>query len=174
MKIIFIYGPHASGKQTIAEEIAKLRDFRVFHNHTLIDGVASVLDGTSSKNELINKFRFDILRKADQEGLDVIATVGRMSSDKFLYFRKLIKHVKKINSEIFFVQLKPSEEAILSRVESASRKGQKVASKEFMKEMFIKHPDCFDKFPDIKHLTIDNSNMIPADAAKKIIKYYKL
>lgn len=66
-----------------------------------------------------------------------------------------------------------SLEAIISRVESGSRKGIKIDLKAYLKEKINRNPGCFDKFPDINHLTLDNTNIGPSDAAKKIIEHYK-
>ena len=42
MKLIFIHGPVASGKLTIARALAALTGLAVFHNHLVVDAVAAV------------------------------------------------------------------------------------------------------------------------------------
>jgi hypothetical protein len=42
MKLLFLYGPVASGKLTIARELATLTGFALFHNHLVVDAVAAV------------------------------------------------------------------------------------------------------------------------------------
>ena len=42
MKLLFLYGPAASGKLTIARELATLTGFALFHNHLVVDAVAAV------------------------------------------------------------------------------------------------------------------------------------
>jgi len=42
MKLIFIYGPPAVGKLTVAEELVKLHDYRLFHNHLTLDLVRNI------------------------------------------------------------------------------------------------------------------------------------
>jgi len=42
MKLVFIYGPPASGKLTVARELATLTGYRLFHNHLIVDAVAAV------------------------------------------------------------------------------------------------------------------------------------
>ncbi len=37
MKLILIYGPEASGKLTVAGELAAITGNRVFHNHVSIE-----------------------------------------------------------------------------------------------------------------------------------------
>jgi hypothetical protein len=42
-QLVFLYGPPAVGKLTVAQELAARRPFRVLHNHLTIDPVATVL-----------------------------------------------------------------------------------------------------------------------------------
>ena len=58
MKLIFIYGPPAVGKLSVATELAKLTAFRLFHNHVSIQFVKSIFDfGTKPFWILTDKFR---------------------------------------------------------------------------------------------------------------------
>lgn len=42
MKFVFIYGPVASRKLTIARELGRMTGYAVFHNHLIVDAVAAV------------------------------------------------------------------------------------------------------------------------------------
>lgn len=42
MQLIFLYGPMAAGKLTVARELAARTGFALFHNHLLVDAVAAV------------------------------------------------------------------------------------------------------------------------------------
>ena len=44
MKLIFIYGLPATGKLTVAMELAAMTGFRLFHNHLVVDLLLSVFD----------------------------------------------------------------------------------------------------------------------------------
>ncbi|SCC34198.1 Uncharacterized protein BW664_02852 [Bacillus mycoides] len=37
MKFILIFGPQAVGKMTVGQELAKITDLKLFHNHMKID-----------------------------------------------------------------------------------------------------------------------------------------
>lgn len=53
MKLILIYGPEASGKLTVAGELAAITGYRVFHNHVSIEVARSVFHlGTEEFAEL--------------------------------------------------------------------------------------------------------------------------
>lgn len=47
MKLLFLYGPPAVGKFTVAKEWAALTGFKFLHNHLTIDLVTSVFEPRS-------------------------------------------------------------------------------------------------------------------------------
>lgn len=42
MQLVFLYGPPAAGKLTIARELTGLTGFALFHNHLVVDAVSAV------------------------------------------------------------------------------------------------------------------------------------
>lgn len=44
MRLVFLYGPPAAGKLTVARELAQLTGFAVFHNHLVVDAVGAVFE----------------------------------------------------------------------------------------------------------------------------------
>lgn len=72
-KFIIIFGPPASGKMTVAFELGKLIDYKVFHNHMSIELVHSFFDfGTPAFSRLDKEIRFAIFNevaKSDVKGL---------------------------------------------------------------------------------------------------------
>lgn len=180
MKLLFIYGPPAAGKLTIANEIAKLRPaYKVFHNHALVGSVASIFTFDAPKlksvrNKLARKFRIELFEEAAKNDLNLIATYGGSGNDKFDFFKEVMDSVASLGGEVLFIQLTPSREAILNRVESDSRKNQKIDNKEFLIKKLNEDNSYYEKFKNINHLTIDNSNLTAKNAAQNIIDYYQL
>ncbi|MDF2884003.1 MAG: hypothetical protein K0R54_4569 [Clostridiaceae bacterium] len=43
MKLIIIFGPHAVGKMTVGQELSKITNLKLFHNHMTIDIVNDLL-----------------------------------------------------------------------------------------------------------------------------------
>ena len=43
MKFILIFGPQAVGKMTVGQELAKITNLKLFHNHMTIDLVGHFL-----------------------------------------------------------------------------------------------------------------------------------
>ena len=73
MKLVIIFGPHAVGKMTVGQELAKITELKLFHNHMTIELVASLFDlATGQGRQLINMLRKDIFEefsKSDMYGM---------------------------------------------------------------------------------------------------------
>jgi len=75
MKLVFIYGPPASGKLTVATELAKLTGFKLFHNHVSIQLVQSIFEfGTKIFWRLTGKYRLEMIEEVAKAGIDTIFT----------------------------------------------------------------------------------------------------
>ena len=62
MKLIFLYGPPASGKLTIAEILSERTGIPLFHNHLSRDLVKDIYGDKLRQNyELVDRIRFDVL-----------------------------------------------------------------------------------------------------------------
>jgi hypothetical protein len=74
-RLIFLYGPPAVGKLTVAKAVAECRDFRVLHNHVTFDPVADVLPiGTPTFWATLDKVRLDLVAGAAAAGIDLVYT----------------------------------------------------------------------------------------------------
>src|SRR5947208_14736775 len=73
MRLVFIYGPPASGKLTVATELAELTGFKLFHNHVSIQFVQSIFEfGTKTFWRLTGKYRLEMIEQAVMDGMDTI------------------------------------------------------------------------------------------------------
>jgi tRNA uridine 5-carbamoylmethylation protein Kti12 len=179
MKLIFIYGPPAAGKLTVANELAKLTNFKIYDNHQLLDGLSRLFPFNDEKLSqvrmvLARKIRIEIFSQCAQSGVNCVTTFGQAGEKYFDFYRDIKSNVEKFGGEVLFVQLKPSHEALLERVVSDSRKGAKIDNRDFLKDKLAREPQIFDLFPDVKHLSIDNSTLEPSIVAGKICEYYSL
>ena len=63
MKLIIIFGPHAVGKMTVGQELAKITDLKLFHNHMTIDIVSDLFSNVpKERSRLIALFRDEIFK----------------------------------------------------------------------------------------------------------------
>lgn len=71
MKLVFIYGPPASGKLTVARELAALTGYKLFHNHLAVDALGAVFEfGSEPFVELRERIWVDVMTAASAAGID--------------------------------------------------------------------------------------------------------
>src|SRR5690554_1689684 len=70
MKFVLVFGPQAVGKMTVGQELAKIKDLKLFHNHMTIDLVSNFFDyGTKEGKRLVNLFRQEIFEEVSKSNL---------------------------------------------------------------------------------------------------------
>ena len=73
MKLIFLYGPPASGKYTIAKALAEKTEYKLFHNHLTVDLVTSIFPFDSDQlPRLSEKFRLEMFEEAAKANVEGI------------------------------------------------------------------------------------------------------
>lgn len=170
-KLLFIYGPPASGKLTVAQELEKLTDFVVFHNHLTVNIAMLIYEyGSKDFHEYCEKLRVDFLLRAQKQNKNIICTFCYRPRKDTVGLIDLFKE----HSELLFVQLVPSHEALLERVQKRSRnKFGKTLSKEMLRQV-LSTEDYYQAIPEVNSLSIDNTKISARDVAEKIKKYYNL
>lgn len=174
MKLIFIYGPPAAGKSTVANELAKLTGYNVFQNHQVLGLLSTIFPFENSelsdiRKRLSRKLRLEIYAEAAKANVSFITTFGMSGSKYFDFFREIKDVIEASGGEMILVHLICSEEELLKRVLSGNRKGVKIDSEEHLKELIRDNPELFEKFPDIDHMSIDNSNLASSEVARQIV-----
>ncbi len=116
MKLIYIYGSPASGKLTIAKELAKRTKFRLFHNHLILDMLTQILNfkHKSFWNTFNNIFT-EIIKGAKEQNANLIITRAYSGKEDF-------KEHLNIADKTFLIRLKCSDEEILKRITNEDRK----------------------------------------------------
>jgi|SRR3989344_659319 len=175
MNLIFLYGPPAVGKLTVANELEKLTDYKNFHNHATTDTVGSVFEWEHPmRAKLVNRIREDIFKTATQANIPGMIFTYVYDTDDQPWVDTVIDIVKSNNGRICFVQLTASKDVLMDRVANPSRiKYRKVATKEKLRELLEKF-DLFAQVKNAESLTIDTSATSPQDAAQKIVNHFKL
>ncbi len=176
MNLVFIYGPPASGKLTVAEQLSKITNYKIFHNHLTNDLVNSVFDyGTDIFIKFVHKYRLDLIEAAAKQkmkGLIFTFVYYKDEDDKFV--REIIRKIKKHNGMVYFVQLVCSRGELFRRVKDESRKGfSKIKTTKILNELISSH-DLFSSVPYKQNIKIDNTNLSPNKVAKIIKEKYKL
>lgn len=176
MNLLFIYGPPAVGKYTVAKEISKKTGYKLFHNHLVVDLVTSLFEFDSKEaNDLSNKLRIDLLSQAVKSNLEgVIFTVVYSKGIDDKITQEIVGLVEKNKGEVLFVRLYCTKEELEKRVGQKSRKKfNKVTDKSVLNDILNKYK-LDEEIPNSKSLNIDNTNLTTNQTVEKIIAFYKL
>ena len=172
MKLIFLHGLPGVGKLTVARELAKLTNFKLFHNHLAVDLVSSIFEfGSAEFVALREKIWHEVFAQAvsaDLPGLIFTFAFDRTVSNKFI--RDTLEVVEAAGGEVRFVELTCSSEELERRIADPSRRTfGKIDSVKFFRE--LKEGGAFVN-PGIpkEHLVIDTTELAPGAAASLIVR----
>jgi chloramphenicol 3-O-phosphotransferase len=174
MKLVFIYGPPASGKLTVAEELAKLTGYPVFHNHLTRDLVQGIYPGNLVGNyELVDTLREAVLTYSARHGTSIIFTFVYDGPADDTVVRKRIETVTANGGDVLLVELYAPHDVLLTRVSDASRmKHKKLTDRETLASLLERIP--YPSLPYRGVLKIDTSKHAPTEAAALIVGHYEL
>jgi len=70
-----IFGPPSVGKMTVGRSVTRLSDFRMFHNHAVMEPLLEVFAyGTPPFSRLLGEFRRRMISEAAGAGIDLVLT----------------------------------------------------------------------------------------------------
>lgn len=185
MKFVMIFGPQAVGKMTVGQELAKITDLKLFHNHMTIDLLAPLFGFNPEMWRLVNLFRkeiFEAVVKSDLEGLVFTYVWAFDMQEDWDYVNQVCEIFESKGGTVYFVELEAVLEERLERNKSPHRLEQKPTkrnvewSEKELKETLEKHRlnSLEGEIIREKYLRIDNTNLSPQEVAKIIKEKFNL
>lgn len=173
MKLLFLYGPPAAGKLTVANEIAKRTNFKVFHNHLSIDAILPVFEfGSKPFFRLVEMIRVETVAEAARENVDLIYTFCYAKGLDEAHVEKVAKAAVDNGGEVFFALLTCDPDELKRRVVLEDRRKFGKANTVEMMDKFLETYDLSSPVPDFDTLVIDNTDLPPVEAAERIIGHF--
>ncbi|TDI92880.1 MAG: shikimate kinase [Caldithrix sp.] len=171
MNFVILFGPLAVGKMTVGQELEKITDLKLFHNHMTIEMVLPYFDMKSSSfKKLVNSFRIQLIKevaKSDLAGL-IFTYVWQLDSKKDCDFMHTIVNIfEQQNATICYVELEASAAERLKRNKSPNRLKYKPSKNDLLaSEMELLETDDQhilnsekNEFRNKNHLKINNTNL---------------
>ena len=111
MKFIIITGPQAVGKMTVGQELVKITNLKLLHNHQTIEVLTKIFDySRDSFRKLNEEFRiliFEEFAKSNEEGLIFTTTWDFDDKEEWDRIYRYIQIFKEKNAQIYIVCKKP-------------------------------------------------------------------
>ena len=178
MKLLVLIGNTAVGKMTVGQELMKITDLRLFHNHMSIELVIDVFGGRfGSVDKRLREVIFEEFAKSNNYGLIFTFMWAFDQQGDWDYINHLCDIFRRENAEIYYVELVASQEIRLQRNTTENRLKNKPSKRniEFSKQLLInddKKYRCVSydgEIPFDNYIKIDNTDLSP-EAVAQIIK----
>jgi chloramphenicol 3-O-phosphotransferase len=170
MRLIFIYGLPATGKHTVAQHLAALTSYKLFHNHLAVDLLLSVFDfGSEPFVDLREQIWLSVFEQASRTNLHgLIFTFAPERTVRPSFIPAALDVLARNHAEVDFIELRCPLPELKQRLDSPSRQRfQKLTSATLFDQL---HADgVFDAthMPPPR-LTVDTSLHTPEAAAAEI------
>jgi len=169
MHCVFIYGPVASGKLTIATAVQARSGLPLFHNHLAVDAALSLFEfGSPGFVKLRELIWLGAFREAAAAGRSFIFTFSPEASVPATFVGDAVRVIESSGGRVFFVSLTCSDAAIEARITSVSRSAfRKLTSLEEYRRLRDLGAFSFPRLPE-PHLTIATDTVSAEEAAGQI------
>jgi hypothetical protein len=172
MRLLFIHGPAASGKLTVAKAVCAMTGMRLFHNHLVVDALLAVFQfGSPEFVTLRESMWLGVFEAAAGQDISLAFTFAPESTVRPEFIAEAVHAVEKHGGEVCFVELQCPIEEIERRLDAPSRREwMKLKSVATFRELRSRNADSFPTLP--AGLTLDTSAMTPEEAARRICERY--
>lgn len=184
MKLVIIIGSGAVGKMTVGQELMKITDLRLFHNHMAIEPVVEVLGHFNGRAvNCIREVFFDEFAQTDNYGMIFTymwAFDMQSDWDYIAHVREIFLQYKP-DTEFYYVELVAPQEVRLQRNGTENRLKHKPTKRDVeISNARVMHEDTYrlvsnpGELPYENYLRIENADVPAAEAAKMIKERFGL
>jgi chloramphenicol 3-O-phosphotransferase len=174
VELVFLYGPAASGKLTVARELSRLTGLPVFHNHLVVDTLLEVFEfGSPEFVRLRELFWLGVFQEAAQSGRSLIFTFAPENTVRAGFHERAASVVTGLAGKVHFVELRVSAAEQERRLENPDRRQfHKLASVETLKRIRAEASGSPD-WPSAD-LMIDTEAVGPREAAEQVRERFEI
>ena len=186
MKFILITGPQAVGKMTVGQELVKITNLKLLHNHMTIELLTNIFNYSRDAFRKLNEeFRIQIFEefaKTDHYGMIFTYMWAFDQPSDWDYIEQVKNIFKPYGAEFYYVELVAPREVRLKRNRTDNRLCHKISKRDVaLSEQRLLSDDAKyrlesreGEIPFENYMKIDNSNLEPAVVAKMIQERFHL
>jgi len=186
LKLVIIFGAQAVGKMTVGQELERITDLKLFHNHMTIELVSPYFSlGSPAGKRLVNLFRqeiFEEVSKSDLPGLIFTYVWAFDLQGDWEYIQRICHLFESRGGTVYFVELVAELEERLKRNTSSNRLTHKPTKRnmEWSEQDLLKTSEKYrlqsnpGEITKNEYIRIDNTNLSAEDTAKLIQQRFQL
>ncbi|WP_404332654.1 AAA family ATPase [Mesobacillus maritimus] len=185
MKFVLIFGPQAVGKMTVGQELARITDLKLFHNHMTLELLSPIFDFGPETWRLSTLFRFEIFKavaNSDLEGMIFTYVWAFNEKDDWEFVDNLCEIFEEKGGEVYFVELEADLDERLDRNKTPNRLAHKPSKRDIewsenelkssMNQYRLNSVDG--EITRENYIKINNTKKSPEDVAKTIKETFGL
>lgn len=174
MNLVFLHGPAAVGKFTVARALAARTGLALFHNHLVVDAVHAVFEfGSPPFVRLREAFWLATFEEAAMANRSLVFTFAPEATVQPSFPAETVKVVQAHGGRVRFVALTAPPEVQEARVEDASRaQFGKVNDLDLMRRLRASASQAYPPLP--AELTLDTSLVPAEESARRIAEHLGL
>jgi hypothetical protein len=171
MKLIFLHGPPAVGKLSVARELARLTGYKLFHNHLTVDLVGSLFAfGSEPFVVLRERIWLSAFHEAAANNVSLVFTFNPERTVREQFIAEARAVVEGEGGQVVFVALICDEDELERRIVDPSRRQfDKLRSVEQYRNLKTAGAFRFASLPE--GMLLDTTQRSAADTARLISVY---
>ena len=183
MKLLFLIGDSAVGKMTVGQELMKITELRLFHNHMMIEPVIEILGHFNGKAiQRLREVVFEEFVESDNYGMIFTYMWAFDEQSDWDYLERVKKIFSKKDTVFYYVELVASQEIRLQRnitenrlLHKASKRDIEISNQRLINDDNNHRCVSLDgEVPFENYIKIDNSNISADKIAHQIKEYFNL
>lgn len=174
MKLLFLFGNSAVGKMSVGQELMKITDLRLFHNHMTIELIIDIFG--KHDRQAVTRLReviFEEFAASDSYGI-IFTYMWAFDQESD---RDYVEHVKEIfepyDTEFYYAELVSPQEVRLNRNNTenrlknkASKRNIEISNQRLINDDINHRCESFDgEITFEQYIRIDNSSLAPEAVA---------
>lgn len=183
MKLVIIFGNIAVGKMTVGQELSKITDLKLFHNHMTIEPVIELFGYYEGRT--VNRLRkviFEEFSKSNNYGMIFTYVWALDNKGDWDYIKYVSELFEEQGAEVFYVELVAPQKIRLERNAAENR----LTHKPSKRNLDFAHKDLLDtdekyrtesyegEITFTNYIRIDNSALAPETVAGMIKERFSL